>query len=41
MSYSQLLIFYSEQRHVTIYGNATNWNSAGYWDDYFQTSSKL
>jgi len=41
MSNSQLLTFYSEQRHVTIYGNATNWDSAGYLDEVFQPSSKI
>jgi len=41
MSNSQLLTFYSEQSHVTIYGNATNWNSAGYWDQEFHPTGKL
>jgi len=29
---SQILVFYSAQRGITFYGNATNWNSAGYFD---------
>ena len=30
VSNSLLLVFNSEQRHITSYGNATNWNSTGY-----------
>ena len=40
LSNSQLLIFYSEQTYITVYGNATNWNSTGYWDEVFQPLSK-
>ena len=32
MSNYQILVFYSEQRHIIIYGNATNWNSSGYFE---------
>jgi hypothetical protein len=41
VSNSQLLVFYSAQLHITIYGNATNWNSAGYWDVNFPQPSKF
>jgi len=29
---SQILVFYSAKHHTIFYGNATNWNSAGYYD---------
>jgi hypothetical protein len=41
VSNSQLLIFYSTQSYVTLYGNATNWNYTGYWDEVFQPLSKF
>jgi len=27
---SQLLVFYSEKRHIITYGYASNWNTTGY-----------
>lgn len=30
MSNSQCLLFYSKQRHITLHGSATYWNSSGY-----------
>jgi hypothetical protein len=32
MSHSHRLVLYKEQRNFIIYGNATNSNSAGYFD---------
>jgi phage terminase large subunit-like protein len=40
-SNSQLLVFYSKQFHIRIYGNATNWNEAGYWDEIYGEPSKF
>ena len=34
LSNYQILVFYSEQRHITIPGYATNWNSTGYFEVY-------
>jgi hypothetical protein len=31
-----LHVLYREQRHIIFYGNATNWNSAGYADVYHE-----
>ena len=40
MSNSQLLVFYSTQRKITVYGNATNWNGTGF-DENYQPPSKF
>jgi hypothetical protein len=29
----QLHVPYSKQHYVTVYGNATNWNSTGHWEE--------
>jgi hypothetical protein len=34
VSNSHLLVFYSEQRRIKLYGYATNWNSTGYFEVY-------
>lgn len=31
----------SKQRHITFRGNATNWNSTGYWDEIYQEPSLM
>jgi hypothetical protein len=35
VSNSQLLVFHSTQRHITLSGNATNWNNTGYYEAYY------
>jgi len=35
MPNSQLLVFYSAQRHTELHGYATNWNSTGYFDVFY------
>jgi len=32
---TQLLVFYSEQRNITTYGYASNWNTTGYAEFHF------
>jgi hypothetical protein len=34
VSNSHILVFYSEQSHIKIYGNATNWNGSGWQEIY-------
>ena len=34
MSNSQLIVFYSENRYVTVNGTITNWNSTGLEQNY-------
>jgi len=41
VSNSQLLVFYSAQCYIRIYGNATNWNSTGYWEEIYQQKCKF
>jgi hypothetical protein len=41
VSNSQFIVFYRERSHTTIYGNVTNWSSAGYWDLAFEPASKF
>jgi len=41
VSNSQHIVFYSEQRQITVNGNAINWNSTGYWEEDFQILSKF
>jgi hypothetical protein len=40
MSNSQLLVLYSQQRHITFSGNATNWNRSGYWEEIYVEPGK-
>lgn len=39
VSNSQLIVFYSTNNQITIYGNATNWNDTGF-DENYQPPSK-
>jgi hypothetical protein len=32
---SQILVFYSKERRITLSGNATNWNSSGCYEAYY------
>jgi len=34
-------VFYSQQIHITVYGNATNWNTTGYWDEIYGEPGKF
>jgi hypothetical protein len=40
VSNSHILVFYSEQSHVTLYGNATNWNGSG-WQEVYEPLCKF
>jgi hypothetical protein len=40
VSDSLLLMFYSEQRYITLKGNATNWNGTGF-EEIFNPTSKF
>jgi hypothetical protein len=41
LSNPPLLVFYSKQYYVTLYGNATNWNSTGFWEETYPQSCKF